>query len=101
ELLQQISHEYPRLSALSLVARAMFGDEMAAVEVGRYLRMSAGLPAHEKLFHSNLLRRTFGGIPPSAADDIKVVVLFQEKRSTIEPLIRQTNEALVYLPVAV
>ncbi|QWG13380.1 hypothetical protein KMZ29_01095 [Bradyrhizobium sediminis] len=99
ELLQQISRDCPRLSALSLIARAMFGDVDAAAEVGRYLRRSAGLAVHEKPFHDELLRRTFGGDHLSI-DDGKIVELFQANRRIIEPIVRMANEALVYLPAA-
>jgi hypothetical protein len=99
ELLQRISREYPRLTALSLVARAMFGDKSAEAEIGRYVRMNVGLPAHEKPFHDELLRRAFeGSYPP--ADDTKIIDLFHGRRHMIEPLVRMANEALVNLPHA-
>lgn len=100
ELLEEISREHSRLSALSLIARAMFGDEDAAVQVGRYMGMSAGVPPHEKPLHDKLIRQIFAGVPPSIDDGAKIVALFRTQQSVIEPLVRRANEALVYLPVA-
>ena len=77
----------------------MFGDEDAAVQVGRYMGMRVGVPPHEKPLHDKLFRQIFAGVPPSL-DGAKIVTLFRERQSVIEPLARRGNEALVYLPLA-
>jgi hypothetical protein len=96
-LLERISDEYPRLTALTLIARAMFGDFDAAREVITYLSTKVSVPAHQSFFREELLRRTFGSEERIVQDTVAVVHVLQTRRARVEPLIRQANEALVYL----
>lgn len=87
--LEALARQHPRLQALTLVARAMFGDESAAWLVESLLKAP---PARDEARPVALLR---AGLQPilAAANGVPVPQLFVSQRDAILRRLHDVNEA--------